>query len=63
MSTSSIPVRVLVAGAGAFGRKHLARLAGRPDASLAGLAGANPRGARADQPGMALSFVSTVVCG
>lgn len=38
MSTSSVPVRVLVADAGAFG----ARLARRPDASLAGLADANP---------------------
>ncbi len=42
MSTSSVPVRVLVADAGAFGRKRLAKLAGRPDVSLAGLADANP---------------------
>jgi predicted dehydrogenase len=42
MSTSSAPVRVLVAGAGAFGREHLARLAARSDVSLVGVADVNP---------------------
>ncbi|SRR5208282_806494 len=42
MLTSSIPIRVLVAGAGAFGREHLDRLAGRSDVSLVGVADTNP---------------------
>src|SRR5271157_1694056 len=42
MLTSSIPIRVLVAGAGAFGREHLDRLATRSDVSLVGVADANP---------------------
>ena len=40
--TSTGPVRVLFAGAGAFGRQHLDRLAGRSDVSLVGVADANP---------------------
>jgi len=35
-------VRVLVVGAGAFGREHLTRLARRPDVTLAGVADPNP---------------------
>lgn len=42
MPTSCAPVRVLVAGAGAFGREHIARLAARPDVSLVGVADVNP---------------------
>ena len=42
MLASSTPVRVLVAGAGAFGREHLDRLAGRSDVSLVGVADTNP---------------------
>lgn len=42
MSTSSAPVRVLVAGAGLFGREHLERLAGRADVKLVGVADPNP---------------------
>ena len=42
MTTSSIPVRVLVVGAGAFGREHIDRLAGRSDVSLAGVADTDP---------------------
>ncbi len=41
MSTSSAPLNVLVAGAGAFGREHIARLAVRPDVSLVGVADVN----------------------
>ena len=40
--TSTGPVRVLFAGAGAFGRQHLDRLAGRSDVRLVGVADANP---------------------
>jgi predicted dehydrogenase len=36
--TAYAPVRVLIAGAGAFGSEHLARLAGRWDAEVAGVA-------------------------
>lgn len=36
------PVRVLVAGVGAFGREHLLRLAGRSEAIVAGVADASP---------------------
>jgi hypothetical protein len=42
MTTSSPPVRVLVAGAGAFGKEHLARLAKRSDAKVVGVADTNP---------------------
>jgi predicted dehydrogenase len=35
------PVRVLVAGAGLFGREHLARLAGRSEGEVVGVADAN----------------------
>jgi predicted dehydrogenase len=36
--TAASPLRVLVAGAGAFGTEHLARLAGRPDVIVSGIA-------------------------
>ena len=42
MNVSSVPVRVLVAGAGAFGWEHLTRLLGRTDVHLAGIADPNP---------------------
>ena len=42
MAASSLPVRVLVAGAGAFGTEHLARLARRSDVTIAGVADTNP---------------------
>ena len=43
MATSgSSPVRVLVAGAGAFGREHLDRLAARSDVRIAGVADPSP---------------------
>ena len=42
MATSSLRVRVLVAGLGAFGKQHLSRLARRPDVNVAGAADANP---------------------
>lgn len=42
MATSSLPVRVLVAGAGAFGKEHLARLARRSDVTIVGVADTNP---------------------
>jgi predicted dehydrogenase len=42
MATSSLPVRVLVAGLGAFGKEHLARLARRSDVTIAGVADTNP---------------------
>jgi predicted dehydrogenase len=42
MATSSRPVRILVAGAGAFGKEHLSRLAKRSDANVVGVADANP---------------------
>jgi predicted dehydrogenase len=35
------PLRILVAGAGAFGREHIARLAARADVKLVGVADAN----------------------
>src|SRR4051812_27849287 len=35
-------VRMLVAGAGLFGREHLERLVGRPDAKLVGVADPDP---------------------
>jgi predicted dehydrogenase len=38
LPTSATPLRVLVAGIGAFGAEHLARLAGRPDVIVSGLA-------------------------
>jgi predicted dehydrogenase len=43
MTTLSLPVRVLVAGAGTFGKEHLARLAKRSDAKVVGVADTNPR--------------------
>ena len=42
MAASSLPVRVLVAGAGAFGKEHLVRLSQRSDVNLAGVADTNP---------------------
>jgi predicted dehydrogenase len=42
MAAPSLPVRVLVAGAGAFGKEHLARLAQRPDVKVVGVADMNP---------------------
>jgi predicted dehydrogenase len=42
LPTSYAPVRVLVAGAGAFGREHLGRLAARGDVKVVGVADTNP---------------------
>jgi predicted dehydrogenase len=42
MAILSAPVRVLVAGAGAFGKEHLDRLVKRRDVSIAGVADTNP---------------------
>ena len=42
MTLLSAPVRVLVAGAGAFGREHLDRLVRRPDVIVVGVADTNP---------------------
>ena len=42
MATSSPPIRVLVAGAGAFGKEHLSRLARRSDVKVAGVTDTNP---------------------
>jgi predicted dehydrogenase len=42
MRTAVAPVRVLVAGAGAFGTEHLLRLAGRSDAKVVGVADSDP---------------------
>lgn len=42
MSEGEAKLRVLVAGAGAFGAEHLARLAGRPDVAVTGVADTNP---------------------
>ena len=42
MATLSAPVRVLVAGAGAFGKEHLDRLIKRSDVSVIGVADTNP---------------------
>ncbi len=42
MPTAYAPVRVLVAGAGAFGTEHLDRLAGRSDAKVVGVADTDP---------------------
>lgn len=42
MPTACAPVRVLVAGAGAFGREHLGRLAGRSDVKVVGVADTDP---------------------
>jgi predicted dehydrogenase len=42
MATFSVPVRILVAGAGAFGKEHLDRLARRSDVSVVGVADTNP---------------------
>src|ERR1700722_5860995 len=42
MTLLSAPVRVLVAGAGAFGREHLDRRVRRPDVIVVGVADTNP---------------------
>ena len=42
MAPSSHPIRVLVAGLGAFGKEHLARLARRSDVTIVGVADTNP---------------------
>jgi predicted dehydrogenase len=42
MTLLSAPFRVLVAGAGAFGREHLDRLVRRPDVIVVGVADTNP---------------------
>jgi predicted dehydrogenase len=42
METSPVPVRVLVAGAGAFGREHLDRLVGRSHVRVVGVADTSP---------------------
>jgi predicted dehydrogenase len=42
MATLSAPVRVLVAGAGAFGKEHLDRLVKRSDVTVVGVADTNP---------------------
>ena len=41
-ATSSPPLRVLLAGLGAFGKEHLARLAERSDVAVVGVADTNP---------------------
>ena len=41
MTTSSSPIRVLVAGVGAFGKEHLSRLAMRSEVKVAGVADTN----------------------
>src|SRR5271165_4165144 len=38
VATAATPLRVLVAGTGAFGAEHLTRLAGRPDVIVSGIA-------------------------
>ena len=45
MTASSAPVRVLLAGVGAFGREHLDQLAARADVRLVGVADTNPAAA------------------
>ena len=45
MTASSAPLRVLLAGVGAFGREHLDRLAARADVRLVGVADTNPAAA------------------
>jgi predicted dehydrogenase len=52
MSTSPHPLRVLVAGAGAFGREHLSRLTKRPDAKVVGVADADPLALEAIRAGL-----------
>jgi predicted dehydrogenase len=52
MATSLHPLRVLVAGAGAFGREHLSRLTKRPDAKVVGVADANPLALEAVRAGL-----------
>ena len=42
MPATPAPIRILVAGTGAFGREHLDRLAGRSDVTVVGLADTNP---------------------
>jgi len=53
MAASSLPVRVLIAGAGAFGKEHLARLAKRPDVNIVGVADTNPAALEAIRSGLA----------
>jgi predicted dehydrogenase len=56
MSKGHTKLRVLVAGAGAFGAEHLARLAGRSDVAVLGVADINPAAlaqARSRAPGAA----------
>ncbi len=42
MPADAAPLRILVAGAGGFGREHLARLAGRADVTVVGVADPDP---------------------
>jgi predicted dehydrogenase len=42
MSSDGAPLRILVLGAGGFGREHLARLEGRADVSVVGVADPDP---------------------
>ncbi len=58
MPASSAPVRMLVAGAGAFGRQHLERLAPRADVEVVGVADTNP-----DALEPIRSLFSTASCG
>lgn len=52
MAASSLPVRVLIAGAGAFGKEHLTRLAKRPDVNIVGVADTNPAALEAIRSGL-----------
>ena len=52
MATPSLPVRVLIAGAGAFGKEHLARLSKRPDVNIVGVADTNPAALEAIRSGL-----------
>jgi predicted dehydrogenase len=49
---SSRPVRVLIAGAGAFGKEHLTRLSKRPDVDIVGVADTNPAALEAIRSGL-----------
>jgi predicted dehydrogenase len=55
MATSPHPLRVLVAGAGAFGREHLSRLTKRSDAKIVGVADANPAALEAVRAGFGVA--------
>jgi predicted dehydrogenase len=55
MATSPFPVRVLVAGAGSFGKKHLVRLAKRSDVKVAGVADTNPAALEPIRSGLGLA--------